>query len=384
MTGSLQTKNGRFYMVISYKDAKGKHRNRWIATKLPIKGNKKAAQAMLEQWLHDHKNCDISYNNISFADYLEDWINKAQFDLQPSTIRGYRSYLKNHIIPYFRTSGVKLLDLRIRDFEQFYKVCLTKDVGLSPHSVRHCHRIISKSLNDAVRLEIIPSNPAALAKCPKAPRFVGAYLNLKQIQQLAKVFEGTPIEYVVNFICTYGLRRSEALGLCWDKVDFENNHFTVCRAMIQGDGENYLKNCTKNDSSYRTLPLTANMKTMLIKLFKQRMENKKVCGSSYIDNNLVFVWPDGSPITPNYLTRNFHKLIKKSSLPTIRLHDLRHSTASNLLSKNFSTVDVQLWLGHSQPSTTLNFYSHTDSSFKKDIQLLLEKELVFNEKDIEK
>ena len=126
------------------------------------------------------------------------------------------------------------------------------------------------------------------------------------------------------------------------------------------------------------------MKTMLIKLFKQRMENKKVCGSSYIDNNLVFVWPDGSPITPNYLTRNFHKLIKKSSLPTIRLHDLRHSTASNLLSKNFSTVDVQLWLGHSQPSTTLNFYSHTDSSFKKDIQLLLEKELVFNKKDIEK
>lgn len=193
-----------------------------------------------------------------------------------------------------------------------------------------------------------------------------------------ELIKGCEIEYVVKLICTYGLRRSEALGLCWDKVDFDKNQFTICRAMIQGK-KNYLKNCAKNESNYRALPLTADMRNMLLMLKQQQEEHKRMCGDSYQESDLIFVWPDGSPITPNYVTRTFHKLIKSSDLPHVRLHDLRHSTASNLLSKGFSLVDIQLWLGHSQPSTTLNYYSHVDSSSKTNIQKFLEKELAFRE-----
>ena len=150
--------------------------------------------------------------------------------------------------------------------------------------------------------------------------------------------------------------------------------------MIQSKEEkNYLKNSTKGSSSYRTLPLTSDMRDMLLMLKQQQEEHKRMCGDSYQESNLVFVWPDGSPITPNYVTRKFHSLIKSSDLPHVRLHDLRHSTASNLLSKGFSLVDIQLWLGHSQPSTTLNYYSHVDSSSKKNIQMFLEKELTLRE-----
>ena len=65
--------------------------------------------------------------------------------------------------------------------------------------------------------------------------------------------------------------------------------------------------------------------------------------------------------------------MESSDLPTIRLHDLRHSTATNLLANSFSVVEVQHWLGHSQPSTTLNFYSHVDSQSKRHISDALEK-----------
>ena len=378
MNGSLQIKNDKYYIVSSYKDIDGKYKTKWISTNLPVKGNKKAAQEMLNKWCLEHSQCNMAYANVMFADYLERWIKDASAHIQRSTLRGYKSNLKNHILPYFRNTGVKLVDLKIRDLERFYNYLSSEEKSLSPQSVRHCHRIISKSLNDAIRLEIISSNPATLARLPKLNRFVGTFLNMEQLQELVKLFRGKAVEPVVKFICTYGLRRSEALGLCWDKVDFNNNQFTVCRTMIQGDGENYIKDCTKNDSSYRTLPLTADMREMLLELKAKRSDNQKLFGASYVDNMLVFTFPDGSPISPNYLTRTFHNTVENSNLPKVRLHDLRHSVATNLLAKGMSLVDTQLWLGHSQPSTTLNFYAHADSSSKKNIQLLLDEELHFD------
>ena len=104
-------------------------------------------------------------------------------------------------------------------------------------------------------------------------------------------------------------------------------------------------------------------------------------GSAFVENNMVFTWPNGEPIIPNYVTRTFHKILEESDLPTIRLHDLRHSVATNLLSKGSNVVDIQLWLGHSQPSTTLNYYSHADASSKHNIQTVLEREFDFSEHD---
>lgn len=78
-------------------------------------------------------------------------------------------------------------------------------------------------------------------------------------------------------------------------------------------------------------------------------------------------------IAPNYLTRTFHSVIQNSNLPQIRLHDLRHSVASNLLNLGFSVVQVQKWLGHGSASTTLNFYVHVDKSSKNIIANTLDK-----------
>ena len=82
---------------------------------------------------------------------------------------------------------------------------------------------------------------------------------------------------------------------------------------------------------------------------------------------------NGEVIAPNYLTRTFHSVIQNSTLPQIRLHDLRHSVASNLLNLGFSVVQVQEWLGHGSASTTLNFYAHVDKSSKISIAYTLDK-----------
>ena len=95
-------------------------------------------------------------------------------------------------------------------------------------------------------------------------------------------------------------------------------------------------------------------------------------GNYYILNDYVCTWQNGNVISPNYLTRTFKNVISKSNLPNIRLHDLRHSAASNLLDMGFSVVQVADWLGHSSSATTLNFYAHAEKRSKMDIANALE------------
>ena len=98
-----------------------------------------------------------------------------------------------------------------------------------------------------------------------------------------------------------------------------------------------------------------------------KVQYNPMMGNYYVKTDYVCTMPNGVVITPNYLTRTFHSVIAKSDLPQIRLHDLRHSVASNLLNKGFSVVQVQEWLGHSSASTTLNFYAHIDKTSKINI-----------------
>lgn len=160
-------------------------------------------------------------------------------------------------------------------------------------------------------------------------------------------------------------------------VDFEKNQFRITRTMIQAKG-NPLKESPKTNSSVRSLPMAAPMRALLLSLKERREKFTPLFPKVYASNNLVFVWDDGSPITPNYLTSHFQKVVAKSDLPKIRLHDLRHSVASNLLSGGSSVVDVQHWLGHSQPSTTLNFYAHVDSTSKLNVCQSIEAALHFD------
>lgn len=377
MTGSLQEKNGRYHMVISYIDQDGKRKQMWKSTGLTVKGNRKRAQAMLDAYLREHGGCNMDAANLKLADYLEQWLKNAEPRLSPNTIRGYQEKMRNHILPYFRAKDIKLTDLRVQHLETFYAFLQQKEKRLSVTSVRHCHRILSKALHDAVRYEYIPGNPAKHVDLPKQTKYEAQFLNYSQLQELLVLFEGDVLLPVIQFLCFYGMRRGEALGLCWDMVDFEKNQFTITRTMMQSKG-NPLKESPKTISSVRALPLSAPMRQLLLSLKERRKTLTPLFPKAYASNNLVFVWDDGSPITPNYLTSRFRKKMDQSDLPQIRLHDLRHSVASNLLSGGSPVVDVQHWLGHSQPSTTLNFYAHADATSKQNVCQSIEAALHFD------
>ena len=108
----------------------------------------------------------------------------------------------------------------------------------------------------------------------------------------------------------------------------------------------------------------------IIELFFARSESAldetaKKYGGLCNENSYVFKWPDGSPFTPDYVTRHFNKLLKQNGLPHIRFHELRHSCASLLLSNGFTLKDVQEYMGHSDFKMTANIYGHLDIARKQ-------------------
>ena len=129
----------------------------------------------------------------------------------------------------------------------------------------------------------------------------------------------------------------------------------------------------KTNSSYRTLPMTDSVYVLLNAQKRDQERLQAALDKGYIQSDYVCTWADGTVISPNYLSRTFHNVISKSILPNVRLHDLRHSAASNLLNMGFSIVQVQQWLGHGSASTMLNFYAHVDKNSKLDMAAAMEK-----------
>lgn len=113
MTGCLQVKNGMFYIVLSTYE-NGKRKRPWIATGLPVKGNKRKAEQMLREKLQEYEvKAGIIRSDIRFSDYVRYWLTVAQRKVDEVTYQGYEAIAKVHVLPYFDASGVKLQDVTL-------------------------------------------------------------------------------------------------------------------------------------------------------------------------------------------------------------------------------------------------------------------------------
>ena len=164
------------------------------------------------------------------------------------------------------------------------------------------------------------------------------------------------------------------MGLRWSAIDFDNNVFyvnhTVTTPNIDGKKTIVAKDRAKTKSSLRALPLNEDLKDRLIEIRKQQGQYQKKFKRSYDKKWLDYVMVDelGGLILPDYITPAWKRLLEKNNMRVIRFHDLRHTCASLLLNKGkhdgITLKDIQVWLGHSDFSTTANTYSHLDATSK--------------------
>ena len=369
IAGHLQVKKGYYYVVLTYTTVDGKRKQPWIPTGLPKKGNKKKAEKFLSELrktyeppAEDTGKGDLS-EDMLFSDFMLMWLEVVRNSIEKTTFASYSMTVKKKIVPYFSEKGITLGELEAKHIQSFY---IHELKTISANSVIHEHANIHRALKYAVKMDLIPYNPADKVERPKKNRYIASYYNAKELEKLFEVCKDNMYALIIQMTAFYGLRRSEAIGLRWDAFDFERNTITIRHVVTQVeiDGKKMLVQAdrAKTKTSLRSLPLVSDFKEKLIELRLQQEENKRVCGNCYNTeyDGYVFVDPMGNIFKPNAVTANFKKILEANGLKRIRFHDLRHSCASLLLANDVPMKQIQEWLGHSDISTTANIYSHLD------------------------
>lgn len=385
MTGSVQLNKGYWYCVLNMRDENGKPKKKWISTGLPEKGNKRKAEKRLQELKvkYGDNNVVTNYADMLFSDYCDYWLKSKKISLDVITYEGYEIRIK-HIKQYFGDRGILLSKITPRNIKEFYEYLLTegnmakykKNKGLSYRTVKDISLLLKAILREALLVGDILDNPAERAEVPKKKqerKKEDVYIDVEEIPFLYEAIKGHILEELIMITLYLGLRRSEVLGLKWSALDFEKSEVHINHTIVKVK-ESIAKDTTKTEASYRKYPLSEVPKEMFLRLKRKQEINRKLFGSEYIDSDYIFTWEDGRLISPDYVTKAFKKIVKKSEHLSSELtfHDLRKSCVTMMILGGYSVKETQEWVGHADVETTLKYYTKMKESKKIDIALKMD------------
>ena len=336
----------------------------------------------LEKWLQeqailfemDCKNGSHQVNkSITLRKYVELWLRDiAPNKLAKSTLNRDRQDI-DRFLPVL--GHHKLTDLRPEHFRNYYAQ-LRKTVStetkkpLSESTVESVHATLCSILSDAVEGGFLTHNPAW-----RTYRYAGRKLERKvadeeTAQQIIAALEQESIKYETYFklIIATGMRRGECCALQWQDIDWVQRTIHICRNAVKVTGDEIFVKGPKTRSGDRYVYFSAEMEILL-------REYKKECqyitttydGRELADDDFLFRRQGTRlPMTPTTFTWRFKCILKKHCLPEyLNVHSLRHTAASLMIANGTDVATVADLLGHSQPSTTLDIYTHAFDKNKK-------------------
>jgi integrase len=299
----------------------------------------------------------VDDKNMTFGEFLDTWVSTSvRGAVRESTLWRDKSLITNHIKPALGRK--RLRDLNALHLQGMYRGRL--DHGLSGSTVQKIHHIVHKALAQAVKWDLIPRSPANSVKAPAPSSKEMRPLSAGEARKLIEAAAGDRLEALYVLAVHTGMRRGELLGLKWDDVNLEGAYLRVRRTLtLREGGKKLALGEPKTKTSRRTIRLTPGAVEALKRHRARQAEERLRVGSLYADQGLVFAAETGGLINPSNLRqRSFRPLLKAAGLPEITFHDLRHTCASLLFSKNVHPKFVQELLGHARVAITLDTYSH--------------------------
>ena len=206
--------------------------------------------------------------------------------------------------------------------------------GLSPASADHHVKLMRRVLNVAIQWDMLEKNVLKNIPLLMVDNQVENYLKDDQLVRLVEVLrsdENRPVCHILMFLLSTGSRLNEAIQAKWSQVDTENGAWRIPAS---------------NSKSKRTRAVPLNDSALWV-LEQARLQGEFEC---------IFANPEtGKPFVT--ITRVWYRIRKQVGISHLRIHDLRHSFASMLVSGGRSLYEVQQILGHSDPKVTMR-YAH--------------------------
>ena len=266
------------------------------------------------------------------AQYLTSWLEAIEHSVKPRSYRAYSSVVRLYVVP---TLGkITLSKLTAQHLQHLYADKLK--AGLSATTVRHLHAVMHKALDSALRLGLIQRNVADLVHPPRVKRHELLTLTAEQARLLLETAEGERFEALFVLAVTTGMREGELLGLKWRDIDFDGGILRVERTLNVIGGKLFFAE-PKTELSRRRLMLPQRALQALDAHRGRQREERAWLEEAWAEMDLVFPNTIGRPEDPrSFARREFLPLLRKSGLPRIRFHDLRHTAATLLLEEGIN------------------------------------------------
>jgi len=333
-----------------------------ISIERTVRGNKREASKALAAMVAEVDRRPVtSAGKGTVAELCKEWLEHAAPSFSPKTVETTRMYIEDPIIPVL--GSLPVAKLTPAELDRFYRQLL--EVGRSrgpyaPATIRRVHGIIRRALTQGVRWGWLTHNPAIDASPPRVPIKGVKPPSPGQVVQLFRLALETDPELAtfIMLAASSGARRGELLALRWSDIDLDRGSLSIERGIVKVDGR-LIEHGTKTHQS-RRISLDAGTLTALQAHQVRVTERAQAAGSAVTSQSFVFSHSvDGSsPWHPDSTTRAFRKICAQAGVSGVRLHDLRHYVATRLLTAGVDVRTVAGRLGHRNPSTTLNVYSH--------------------------
>lgn len=299
----------------------------------------------------------IPPTKLTLGEYLTKWLSTKK--VAPLTLRGYEQIVRNHLIAH-------LGNIKLQDIRAFHIQALFNDMAdvkkLSNRTIQHTGAVLRMALRDAVEIDnLITINPATRIKLPQVITKTPAPYSREELNRLLKVAKGHRLYFFFRLAAYTGARRSELCALKWS--DFDGNAVLISKSRVS-DGKNVIEqNRTKGGLNHqRRVPLDPEtVREFQAHKERQVLERLYLGDDVWKDSGYVFTSESGEPIHPDSVTRIYAKLQKKAGLRYNRLHDARHSHATELLRSGEPLHVVAHRLGHRDAMVTATIYAHIDT-----------------------
>jgi integrase len=335
---------------------------RKLSVERTVRGNKREASKALAAMVAEVDQRPVgALGKGTVAALCREWLAHASPSFSPKTVEITRMYIEDPIIPAL--GSVQVAKLTPADLDRFYRQLL--EVGRSrgpyaPATIRRVHGIVRRALTQGVRWGWITHNPAIDASPPRVPMRDMKPPDPIQVVRLFRAAQDSDPELAtfIMLAASSGTRRGELLALRWSDIDFGRQRLAIERGIVRVDTD-LIEQGTKTHQS-RRISLDSGTVAALKAHHARALERAQAASSGVSSQSFVFSHAvDGSaPWHPDSTSRAFRKTCLEAGITGVRLHDLRHYVATRLLSAGVDVRTVAGRLGHRNPSTTLNVYSH--------------------------
>lgn len=283
------------------------------------------------------------------------------------TVKNYREHIANHIKPAL--GAVQLSSLSSLAVQRFYNDLGNPHngkPGLAPKTIKCIHGVFHKSLQQAIALGYLRTNPTENCTLPKVQRKEIKPLDSSEISAFLQAIKGDRFENLYLTTLFTGMRRGEVCGLTWDCVDLDKGQILINKQLqnVPGHRGEFRFISLKNNKG-RSITLAPFLVGVLKKQQAKQAEWKEAAGELWQEAGFVFTNEIGEHVAPHSVYDRFKRLVSLIGIPTARFHDLRHSYAVVSLQAGDDIKTVQENLGHHTAAFTLDVYGHVTDEMKK-------------------